>query len=63
MTYKELAEMTGEPIREANFYLPADSVSILRQVPGFEDFDPLQECLHFDKPGTGLIDASRAFRM
>ena len=55
--------MTGEPIREVNFHLPPDTVSILRQVPGFETFDPFKECLHCDKPGTGLIDAPRAFRM
>ena len=36
---------------------------MLRQVPGFENFDPKTEVLHCDKPGTGLVDAPRAFSM
>ena len=63
VTYEELAELTGEPIREVNFYLPAHCNDILRQVPGFEDFDEGSEILHCDKPGTGLVDAPRAFSM
>ena len=63
VTYEELAELTGEPIREVNFYLPHHCNDILRQVPGFEDFDEGVEILHCDKPGTGLVDAPRAFSM
>ena len=44
-----------------NFYLPASSISLLKRVPGFENFDPQTEVLHCDKPGTGLTDAPRAF--
>jgi hypothetical protein len=61
VTYEELADMTGEPLREVNFYLPAASVEMLEQVPGFEMFDPRAEVLHSDKPGTGSVDAPRAF--
>ena len=61
VTYEELAQLTGEKPREVNFYLPASSVAILRKVPGFESFDPQREVLHCDKPGTGLVDAPRAF--
>ena len=39
------------------------TVAVLKQVEGFEDFDPYKEVLHCDKPGTGLIDAPRAFRI
>ena len=63
VTYEELSELTGEPIREVNFTLPQQCVGILRQVPGFEDFDEHVEVLHCDKPGTGLVDAPRAFSM
>ena len=59
MTYE--SKLTGEPVREVNFYLPASNVPLLRQLPGFEDFDPQTEGLHCDKPGTGLADAPRAF--
>ena len=55
--------MTGEPLREVNFYLPADNIPLLRMIPGFEDFNPQTEVLHCDKPGTGLGDAPRAFSM
>ena len=63
VTYKELSELTGKPMREVNFYLPMSNVHLLRQVPGFESFDPQKEVLHCDKPGTGLVDALRAFTM
>jgi len=61
VTYKELAELSGEKEREVNFFLPAKQIPLLRKVPGFEDFNPLSEVLHCDKPGTGLVDAPRAF--
>ena len=61
LSYKELAEITGEPPREVNFYLPANNIPLLRTLAGFENFDPAREALHCDKPGTGLIDAPRCF--
>ena len=63
VTYKELAELTGERPREINFYLPAADIPLLRTLPGFEGFDPQKEVLHCDKPGTGLVDAPRAFQV
>jgi len=63
VTYAELAQLTGEPLREVNFYLPAANVSLLRQVAGFEDFNPALEVLHCDKPGTGSVDAPRCFSL
>merc|ERR1711873_46767 len=63
LTYEQLAAMTGEPMREVNFYLPANNIPLLRQLPGFEDFNPQTEVLHCDKPGTGLVDAPRAFSL
>ena len=61
VTYEELAKLTGEKQREVNFYLPASNIPLLRKVPGFENFDPVKEVLHCDKPGTGLVDAPLAF--
>ena len=63
VTYEELSSLTGEPIREVNFYLPGNCVSILKQVLGFEDFSEQAEVPHCDKPGTGLVDAPRAFSL
>ena len=61
VTYKELAEATGEPLREVNFYLPAYCIPILRKIEGYQDFDPNKEVLHCEKPGTGCNDAPRCF--
>ena len=61
ITYKELAEMSGEPIRNVCFELNAETASILRTCPGYEDFDYRQEILHNLIPGTGTKDAPRCF--
>ena len=61
VTYKELAEATGEPLREVNFTLPSYCIAVLRTVRGTEDFDPATEVLHCEKPGTGCNDAPRCF--
>ena len=61
VTYKELAEATGEPLREVNFTLPSYAVALLKQIPGWEDFDPTTEVIHCEKPGTGCNDAPRCF--
>ena len=63
LTYEELSQLTGEPAREVNFYLPAYNTPLLKKIAGFESFDPATEVLHCDKPGTGLIDAPRAFSL
>ena len=63
MTYEEMHQEVGEAPREVNFTLPPGSAAILRQVPGYEDFDETRECLHCIKPGTGCKDAPRAFSM
>ena len=63
VTYDELAELTGEPKREVNFMLPMSCVPLLRKLPGFENFDASSEVCHCDKPGTGLVDAPRAFSL
>jgi hypothetical protein len=46
VTYKELAEITHTEVREVNFTIPAYCTEMLRQVPGFETFDPKEEVLH-----------------
>ena len=61
VTYRELSELTGEPLREVNFTLPSASNGTLRKVKGFETFNPYREVLHCDKPGTGSVDAPRCF--
>jgi hypothetical protein len=54
VTYKELAEATGEPLREVNFTLPSYCIAVLRTIRGYADVDPATEVLHCDKPGFSL---------
>ena len=61
VTYEELSRITGEPVREVNFTLPRYCVDMLPQIEGFETFNPDKKVLHCDKPGTGSVDAPRAF--
>ena len=63
VTYKELAEITGEPLRDVNFYLPPSSVAVLKQIEGYTNFDPATEVLHSLKPSTGSVDAPRCFHL
>jgi len=63
VTYEEPSRLTGEPVREVNFYLPTQSVPLLRHGQGFEDVNEQLEVLHSDKPGTGLVDASMKLAM
>ena len=62
-TYKELADATGEKERDVFFILPPGSATVLRQFPGFADYDESRHCLQCIKPGTGTKDAPRAFSM
>ena len=48
VTYKELAEATGEPLREVNCVLPAYCVAVLRTLPGYEQKFSLARSLEQD---------------
>ena len=62
MTFKELRALTGLELREVQFDIPPRDTDILRQVKGFEDYDPGRETLNMTKPIYGLKDAPRAWR-
>ena len=63
MTYKEIAKVTGEPLRSVQFDFPANDAWLLRQLPGMEDYDNNLEILDLIKAMWGLKDAPRAFGM
>ena len=63
LTYRELAEATGEKEREVCFTLPPGSATVLRTLPGFAHYDESKHCLRCLKPGTGTKDAPRAFSL
>ena len=61
LTFKELSELQGTPVRVVCMELPADSAALLRTIPGFETFSLAVEVLELDKPGFGLKDAPHAW--
>ena len=63
VSYEELSKATGEPRREVNLELDADSIQMLRTIPGFEDFNPQTEVLLYDRPGRVCKDAPRAWNI
>ena len=63
MTFKEIAELTGETLRKVQFEFPASDAWLLRQLPGMADFDINEEILDLIKAMWGLKDAPRAFSM
>ena len=49
-------------LREVHFDIPTVDVSILKHLPGLEDFNPATETLSMIKPIYGLKDAPRLWR-
>ena len=63
MTFAEIAELTGEPLREVQFDFPAADAWLLRQLPQMHNFDINSELLDLIKAMWGLKDAPRACSM
>jgi len=61
MTFKEIARLTGEPIRCVQFRLPKNCIHLLQRLPSLKDLNPLMEVLNFLVAMWGLKDAPRAF--
>ena len=62
MTFVQLAELTGEPLREVGFVPPRNYESYFRELPGLAQFNVVLEDLWMTKPIYGLKDAPRAWR-
>ncbi|CAK0808244.1 unnamed protein product, partial [Prorocentrum cordatum] len=62
LTFQELSELTGEPLRVVQFELHPDDIKLLRETPGYEDFNPSTEVIQMVKAVYGLKDAPRAWR-
>ena len=63
VSYQELAENTGQPLRDVSFELRGEALACLRLLPGFQDFNSRREVLHCLKPGTGCRDAPKCFSL
>ena len=68
MTFDEIQEIKGGPRREVSMQLPRgrpglepSGSALLRQCPGFEDFNDATEVLEMLKGGFGLVDAPNLF--
>lgn len=61
--FKEISDITSEPIKSIAFTAPKGTARHLRCVPGYESFDEHQHVVSCLKPGTGCRDAPRAFSM
>ena len=62
MTYKEIAKVTGEPLRSVQFDFPAKDAWLLRQLPGMEDYDNNLAIFDLIKAMWGLKDAPSNLR-
>ncbi len=62
LSFKELSELTGEPLRVVQFELHPDDIKLLREISGYSDFNPRTEVIEMVKAVYGLKDAPRAWR-
>ena len=61
VSYDELSNETGQPLRDVSFELTGEALRCLQAMPKFSGFDPRREVLHCLKPGTGCRDAPKCF--
>jgi hypothetical protein len=63
LTFEQVAAMDGEVKRRVQFTMPPGSIPVLRQLEGYEDFNPLVEVLLLLRCGFGLKDAPRLWQI
>jgi hypothetical protein len=63
MTFREYAEISGEPLRQISFTPPTNCEHLIRELKGFESFSSAVECLDLLRPVYGLKDAPKAWRI
>ena len=62
VTFKELSELTGEPLRTVSLSPPKGYEKFFNKLKGLEKADFSSQCLSLKKPAYGLKDAPRAWR-
>ena len=63
LTFEQVAAMDGEVKRKVQFTMPPGSIPVLRQLEGYEDFNPVTEVLLLLRCGFGLKDAPRLWQV
>ena len=61
LTFQELADLEGTPVRQVCMELPKCSVPLLKMLDGYKDFSSVLETLEMLRPGFGLKDAPYAW--
>ena len=61
VSYEEIAASTNRPVRDVSFEICPKTACVLKNLPGYQDFNINSEVLHCLKPGTGCRDAPKAF--
>ena len=59
LTFEQAAQLKDEVQRDVQFTVPPGSVTLLKKLPGYSDFNPLTEVLRMLRCGFGLKDAPR----
>ncbi|CAK0831488.1 unnamed protein product [Prorocentrum cordatum] len=63
LTFEQVAAMDGEVKRKVQFTMPPGSIPVLRQLEGYEDYNPVTEVLLLLRCGFGLKDAPRLWQV
>ena len=63
LTFEQAAQIKGEVQRQVQFEVPPRSVAVLKQLSGYEDYDPMTEVLNMLRCGFGLKDAPRLWQV
>jgi hypothetical protein len=63
VTFEELAQLTGEPLRQVAITVPKGSEKYFRSIPSLKNIDFSKEVLGMSKAVYGLKDAPRAWRI
>ncbi|CAK0813698.1 unnamed protein product, partial [Prorocentrum cordatum] len=63
LTFEQVAAMDGEVKRKVQFTTPPGSIPVLRQLEGYEDYNPVTEVLLLLRCGFGLKDAPRLWQV
>ena len=64
ITFEQLSSLDKtQPLRVVEIALPPGTDSLIRLLPGMEDYDAGSECLSLLKPGFGLKDAPRLWNL
>ena len=63
LTFEQAAQIKGEVQRQVQFKVPPGIVAVLKQLSGYEDYDPMTEVLNMLRCAFGVKDAPRLWQV